>query len=83
MKTIFIEKSAAQSLETMPDTMRERITNRIALYAEKPAALANQIKRLRGSQSLRLRVGDYRIVFSETATEITINAIGHRREIYR
>jgi mRNA-degrading endonuclease RelE of RelBE toxin-antitoxin system len=32
---------------------------------------------------LRMRVGDYRVVFDETKEEITILAAGHRREVYR
>ncbi|MGX7703723.1 type II toxin-antitoxin system RelE family toxin [Methylobacterium sp. Gmos1] len=30
----------------------------------------------------RLRVGDYRVVFTETDDAIQIYAIGHRRDIY-
>jgi mRNA-degrading endonuclease RelE of RelBE toxin-antitoxin system len=30
-----------------------------------------------------MRVGDYRIIFDETPTMITVLALGHRRDIYR
>ena len=41
--------------------------------------------RLTGSMRCRLRVGDYRIIYTFDATEGVINllAVGHRREIYR
>jgi mRNA interferase RelE/StbE len=47
-----------------------------------PAAHANNVKRLNGIDALRLRVGDYRVIFSETAETITILDIGSRSDIY-
>jgi mRNA-degrading endonuclease RelE of RelBE toxin-antitoxin system len=29
-----------------------------------------------------LRVGDYRVIFVETATIIDVMALGHRRDVY-
>jgi len=31
----------------------------------------------------RLRIGDYRVIFSVLAEEITISRVGHRSEVYR
>lgn len=43
-----------------------------------------QEKKLRGYKNyFRTRLGDYRIVYRRTATEIFIVLIGHRKEIYR
>ena len=41
--------------------------------------------RLTGSNRFRLRVGDYRVIytFDAAANVIHLLAIGHRREIYR
>jgi mRNA interferase RelE/StbE len=41
--------------------------------------------RLVGSQRFRLRVGDYRIIytFDVSANELHLLSVGHRREIYR
>jgi mRNA interferase RelE/StbE len=43
-----------------------------------------QVKKLKGSGDLRLRVGDYRVRF-EVAGEDTyrILRVGHRKEVYR
>ena len=43
------------------------------------------IHRLTGSHRYRLRVGDYRIIYTFDLTENVIHllAVGHRREIYR
>ena len=43
------------------------------------------VKSLHGSMQgrLRLRVGDYRIIFRPIAGTILISAVRHRREVYR
>ena len=43
------------------------------------------VKSLHGSMQsrLRLRVGDYRVIFRPIAGTILINAVRHRREVYR
>ena len=40
-------------------------------------------KAMVGTPTVRLRIGDNRVIFDETANEITVFAIGNRREIYR
>jgi mRNA interferase RelE/StbE len=52
------------------------------LLATNPAALANQIKALKGVRAYRLRVGDYRVIFTEAGVILTILRIGHRSDIY-
>ena len=59
-----------------------RIREKIAAYATDPASLANRVTELRGSPLKRLRVGDFRILFEETATEIIVSRIGPRGSIY-
>ena len=55
---------------------------KIESYADDPNRLANLVKRLQGSTALRLRVGDYRIVFEETADEIVVTKIAPRGSAY-
>jgi mRNA interferase RelE/StbE len=43
---------------------------------------SGDVKRLKGTQGCRLRIGDWRVVFIEDARSITVAAVGHRREIY-
>lgn len=44
-----------------------------------------QSRRLKGSPNFRLRVGDYRVIYSvdEAEEEVLVVAVGHRREVYR
>jgi mRNA interferase RelE/StbE len=45
------------------------IRSKITQYATDPASQANNVKRLSGVDALRLRVGDFRVIFFETATD--------------
>jgi len=40
------------------------------------------VKKLKGYNLFRLRVGKYRIVYERTATKVYVPIIGHRREVY-
>ena len=60
-----------------------RIVAKIAAYASNPATQANNVKRLKGSTPiLRLRIGAYRVLFSEDRTSNTVIDIGPRGSIY-
>jgi len=58
------------------------ILDAIHRYAETGAG---RVKRLSGEFEglLRLRVGNHRVLFDETADTITIHRIGERRDVYR
>lgn len=60
----------------------ERILGKINAYAADPASQANNVKILQGSGELRLRVGDYRIIFTEREREIFVSRIGPRGSVY-
>jgi mRNA interferase RelE/StbE len=61
---------------------RAVIMAKVDAYAKNPAAHANNIKKLKGRPDYRLRVGDFRVIFTETETTITIHSVGPRGEIY-
>ena len=76
-------KSAHKSFEKLPMTIQKAIIKQIDFL---PTSHENSdIKKLKGYLDLyRLRVGDYRIIFSINKQEqqIRISAVGHRRDIY-
>jgi mRNA interferase RelE/StbE len=47
-----------------------------------PAAQVNNVKKLTGINACRLRVGGFRVIFSETAETIAVLDIGPRGDIY-
>ena len=58
------------------------IRTKITQYADDPSSQANNVKTLAGVDAKRLRVGDFRVIFTETADTITILDIGPRGGIY-
>jgi len=64
--------------------MSARITDKVEIYARDPAALANMVVRLAGEKDLlRLRVGDFRVIFAESTDEIVVLDIGPRSSVYQ
>lgn len=60
----------------------ERILAKIETYAAEPASQANNVKMLSGSSGKRLRVGNFRVIFEETETEMIVTKIGPRGSVY-
>ncbi len=61
-------KDAIRTLRRMPRTTAERIRDKVAAYAADPASQAANGKALKGEPGvLRLRVGDWRVVFEDGA----------------
>jgi mRNA interferase RelE/StbE len=61
-----------------PD-VRGRIDKRLTDFAQ---TRHGDVKRLKGREGLRLRIGDWRVVLYEEQDTIVVAAVGHRREIY-
>ena len=77
----FTEK-AIKNLESLTPTIKERLFNKVCWLGEnfdeiKPQALSANLSGL-----FKLRICDYRIIYSFDQEFITIHQIGHRREIY-
>ena len=62
--------------------MAARIRRALEEYAAEPTAHANNVTRLVGSSSSRMRVGDYRAIFVETEAEVTVVRVGPRGDVY-
>ena len=67
----------------LPDNVRRRIEAALDDMGLRLGAYPHY--RMSGGNRYRLRVGDYRIIytFDTTRNEIHLLAVGHRREIYR
>ncbi len=83
MKTITFTRDAAKVLRRMPANTARTIRAKIQQYAEHPASLANNVKALQGEVGVyRLRVGDWRVLFSETGEVLAILKIASRGDVY-
>jgi mRNA interferase RelE/StbE len=80
---VIISRTAERELKALSSEVSIRIGRRLVLLAEDPHPA--QSTRLRNSRNFRLRVGDYRVVYSvdDSAQEVTILGVGHRGVVYR
>lgn len=81
MKKIAYTKTAARALRRHGNRA-ELIRSKIKAYATNAGDQANNVKQLTGSTALRLRVGDFRVIFTENETTLTVLDIGPRGGIY-
>lgn len=79
---IEMRPAAVRALRKLDPTLRPRIQGAIALLADDPRPPAS--RPLRGRPGYRVRVGDYRIIYtiSDDVLLIVVVALGHRREDY-
>lgn len=80
---VAFERSAEREFLALPPTVRERIPKALRPLQADPFAARN-VKALKGD-FYRLRVGDYRVIYSVMAEVLTtlVIKVGHRREVYR
>ena len=82
MKAIHFEPAARAQIRAIDQRNAMDVLETIHRYAE---AGAGDVKALSGEFDgfLRLRAGNYRIFFEETADLITVHRVRDRREAYR
>lgn len=81
MKPIQYARSALKTLRSMPANLSARIVSKVEACAADPASQANNIKALKGSDDIRLRVGDWRVIMNDGVV-LTVTKIGPRGSIY-
>jgi mRNA interferase RelE/StbE len=79
MKPIVFTVTGARQWAKLSPDIRRRIDSRLAEFA---TTGHGDVKRLTGRDGIRLRVGDWRVIFYEDQGNIVVVAVGHRREIY-
>ena len=77
-------KQAQKDLKRLPRNEREKIIDKINILADDSSTLANNIKQLQGlEETYSLRVGQYRVIYSQDGVILSVIHIGVRGEIYR
>jgi mRNA interferase RelE/StbE len=79
MKPIVFTSASTRQWVKLAAQVRNRIDARLTEFA---TSGKGDVRRLRGRQGSRLRVGDWRVIFYEEDGSIVVAAVGHRREIY-
>lgn len=84
MRLVF-RRVAEKALDRIPVDRRRQILLRLKEIAAEPSARNTSVKPLTGSDLFRLRVGDYRILFTldEAAEVLTVELIRTRSDVYK
>lgn len=78
------KQSARKELRKLAKTAIPKVIEAVTVLAEDPHPIGS--KKLRGSERMyRIRVGDYRVVYSIFSDELIIEVVrvSHRKDIYR
>lgn len=81
-REVTFTRAAAKALMRMPANQAARIRAKIDQYASVPESLANNVTQLVGSDRLRLRVGDWRVIMTADLVVVAVIDIGPRGGIY-
>lgn len=77
---IIWDEKAHDELNKLEPIVSRRILKKIDELSENP--FSKDIRKLKGSDDFRLRVGDYRVIFFIEQETIQILKVGHRKNIY-
>lgn len=66
VREVEYSRQALRQLSRIDRATAERIVLKVEQLAAEPASLANNIKVLKGVGLMRLRVGDWRVIYTET-----------------
>ncbi|MEO6328603.1 MAG: type II toxin-antitoxin system RelE/ParE family toxin [Ginsengibacter sp.] len=83
MYRIEIKRSALKELSQISPPYNKKIVEGIDELANNPRP--NGCKKLKGSEAYRIRVADYRIVYTveDVIKLIEVQRIGHRKDVYK
>jgi mRNA interferase RelE/StbE len=83
MRNIAYSKAALKTLRRMQPASARRITEAVRLCAAAPEDPVHDVRRLQGVDGLlRLRMGDWRVLFSDDGTVVAVTRIGPRGDVY-
>ena len=83
MSSVVYSANSLSVLKKMPAKDAERIRAKIRQYADDPSSLQNNVRSLTGRPGLRLRIGDWRVLFTvDAAGDMKVLDIGPRGSIY-
>lgn len=82
-KRVEYHRDAAKALQGMDRATSERIRGKIRQLALDPVALANNVRALKGDEGLlRLRVGAWRVIYTDELVVLKIMKVAPRSSAY-
>ena len=81
--TVLIERYAQKQIMKLDKKIIPVIKSAIADLADNPRPYG--YKKLKGEDSYRIRVGDYRVIYeiNDNTIIVTVVSVGHRKDIYK
>jgi mRNA interferase RelE/StbE len=80
---VVLTRAADKALRRLPANVERLIRAKIEQLAAEPRALANNVKALKGGEGrMRLRVGDWRVIYRAEARRLVVLDVGPRGDIY-
>jgi mRNA interferase RelE/StbE len=85
MFEVLYKKRALKGLARMPAALRERAREALSLLAANPDRQGLDVKPLQGRHGLRLRIGDWRLIYEVDRGRLIILVveIGPRGDVYK
>ncbi len=83
---VVFQKSAHREYRSLPKRVRARVDETLEILSINPFSEILRFKKIRGKDHhYRVRVGDYRIIYSPQDAVLVVRVIkvGHRRDVYR
>jgi mRNA interferase RelE/StbE len=80
---VILPRSVQKKLDRLPDDVVKRILSRLGELETNPRP--TDVKKLKGRNAWRIRIGDYRVIYEihDRELQILVITVGHRREVYR
>ncbi len=80
---ITVLRTVVKNVERLPKEVQDRVVQAITELAETPRPAGS--KKLSARDALRIRVGDYRIIYelNDAAKTIHVVVVSHRKDAYR
>ena len=78
-----VQRRAQKQMARLPATTQSRIGDALRALAGDPRP--HDSRKLRGREGLRIRVGDYRVIYQvdDDQRAVTVVQVGHSRDVYR
>lgn len=80
MDNVAFTPAARRAFRKLPADVQGRIRAALARFAQTGEG---DVKKMVNVDGARIRLGDYRAIFTQADNVIEVRAVGHRRDIYR
>ena len=81
--TVILPKSVQKQIDRLSQDIGSRVIASLRALESNPRPAG--VKKLKGRDAWRIRVGDYRIIYEihDRALQVIVIQAGHRRDVYR